>query len=117
MGITIDCAGKEALDLRNITFASFHRAMAKECKKNKYPSTILIFLEKTDQDLYGAGGIGLVDIVDFFKTKHDILLFAFLVKQAIEEEQQSEYPFSQEAYERLISFYNELLNYVTTLEE
>ncbi len=119
MGINIDCKGKTILKIKNIVFGGLHERICLTIEKEKFSKLLILnkFLERTDQTIYGAGGIGLVDIADYFKTKHDVLLFASLVKEALEEEQKSEYPFSQEAYERLFNFHQELLNYATTLEE
>ena len=119
MGINIDCQGKTILDIKNIVFEVLHGRVLLiiEREKIKLSYDLEKLLEKTDQNIYGAGGIGLIDIVDYLKTQKDAVFFSQLVKQAIEEEQKSEYPYRQDIYEYLLIFYHELLKYAKTLKE
>lgn len=111
MGIHIYCDKKDILDIKNVIFDIIHKSILSIIDKENLQITrnIQDMLENMDQDIYGLGAIW-VDIADFIKTKEELLLFADLVKQAIEREHQ-ERTFIPEALERLWHFHQEILKY------
>src|SRR3989304_7922749 len=112
MGVHIYCDSKDILDAKNTTFYLLHESINSiiEEKKIEMSSELNAMLERTDQNIYGPGGIGLVDIADYIKTKKDLLLFADLVKEGIEKEYKRA-PFTDEILESLWNFHKELLKY------
>lgn len=50
-----------------------------------------------------------IELSDYLHEKKDVLLFADLVKSALEIEQKGKYPYRQDAYNCMLSYYHELL--------
>ena len=118
MGVKFFCKNQLILAISNSSFDSLHKRILHIIERDKIEidENVKIFLHKTDQDIYGDGLVGS-DIGKYLKTKKDVLQFSVLARQAIEEEQQTEYPYRQDVYEHLIDFCNELLKYAETLKE
>lgn len=102
--------------MQNRSFGWLHRAITEKIEHEnlKVSDGITHFLEKTDQDQYGPGGVS-ADIANYLKTKQEIILFAELVKEAMKKEEIS---FQQidGALEALDNFHQELLKYAEELE-
>lgn len=116
MTVPIKCNKKLILRSSNRVFGWLHRALMKLAEENEIgeDSSVAVFLEKTDQDLRGPGGV-TADVADHFKTKKNTLFFAYLVEEAIKREK--EYLLKIEgAFEGVNKFHQELLNYAEELE-
>lgn len=102
--------------MQNRTFGWLHRAITNKIEQSNIivSNDIARLLEETDQDQYGPGGVA-ADIADYLKTKEDVLLFAFLVQEAIDQEKDN---FAQiiGSLEALEVFHKKLLNYAQELE-
>lgn len=117
MTVPIMCNKNVILYLSNMLFNRLHKAILKIAEKRKVleSSQIALFIEETDQDQYGAGNV-IADIADYFKNKQEALLFAEIVKEAIEETRAS-FLNNVGSLEILNNFHQELLNYAQELPE
>lgn len=108
--------GKQILHVRNAIFGFLYESIISliEEKNLELNNDLDSFITKT---LYvGGSGIGC-DISDYLKNKNDALAFADLVKQAIEKEQKSEYPFREDVEKLLWDFHQAIVDYATQLKE
>lgn len=117
MTVIINCREKQILKIRNALFGFFHDAMMKIVEENELElnSSIQELLHEMDQNVYGGGAI-YADITHL-KNKNDALVFADLVKQAIEKEQKSEYPFREDVEKLLWDFHQAIVDYAMQLKE
>lgn len=116
MSVRIFCLKKQILHLRNITFGSLYESITSliEEKNLELNNGLDSFITTI---LYVGGyGVGC-DISDYLKNKNDTLIFADLVKQAIEKEQKSEYPFREDVEKLLWDFHQAIVDYATQLKE
>jgi len=118
MGVKFFYKKQLILAISSTGFYDLHKRMVDiiERKPTEWGENIKMFLKRTDQEVYGYGLVSS-DVEEYLKTKKDAIQFAALVKQAIGEEQTSEYPYHAPAYERLMNFHRELLKYAETLKE
>lgn len=116
MTVPIKCNKKIILYLSNRLFGWLHRSLMEIAEENgvNEEGPIADFLEKTDQDQRGPGNV-IADIVDYFKTKKDVLFFALLVEQAIIREKKY-FEKIEGAMDVLNNFHRELLNYANQLK-
>lgn len=108
MSVRINCKSKEILHIKNSILRCIYfniRSYLEQSKMMLSPS-IKRFIE---EDLYLATEGQDFDIIDFVKTKDDMLHFADLIRIAIEKEQSSETPFTDEVEKILIKFYEEII--------
>ena len=111
MSIHIYCKGIDILHVKNSIFGFLHDGIKFIIESGNLPisKNLEKMLDEMDQNIYGGGAI-CVDVADYLTTKEELLIFADLVKRAIEKEHK-EYPFIPEALERLWNFHKELLKY------
>ncbi len=117
MSVNLFCHKKPILCLSNLFFDSLHKELIfvneLQPKRN---NTIDFFLEKTDQDTYGLGVVSR-DIAKYFPNKNDVLLFAHLVKQVLDQKQKSEYPWREDVYKLILNFHQKLLKHTNILDK
>ena len=111
MGVRIRCDKKEILDVRNAIFAFLHERILEivEEQELELSDNLQDMLEKMDQNIYGRGCV-YVDVADYIKTKRDLEVFTYLVKQGIETDTWV-MPAAKGPLERLWTFHAELLKY------
>lgn len=116
MSVPIECNKKLILYLSNILFGRFHKAILKIAERKNIAETskIGLLIAETDQDQYGPGNV-IADIADYLKSKQEVLLFAEIVKEAIDETRSSFFE-TKGALDALINFHQELLKYAEELK-
>jgi len=117
MSVIVDCKGQEILRLSNSLFGLLHRTVISiiEVKQLQVGEHLGLLLKKTDQDDYGPGSFS-PDLDKFLKHKTETLLFASLVKEAIELRYDTFNQFDN-CVEKLSIFHQELLKYAEGLKE
>lgn len=115
MTVPIMCRGKLILYTQNRLFDILHTSIINDLKDSNLTITpnIQDLLDKTDQSIYGPGGV-IADISDYLTSKKDTLLFAELVKKAIEREKYAFFEVNQ-GLANMYNFYEEILKYANTL--
>lgn len=116
MLIPIECNKKLILYLSNLLFGRLHRAIMKIVEERNIfiTNNLSLLIEETDQNQYGPRGVH-ADIAEYLKTKCEALLFAELVRQAIDDTQES-FKKAEGALDALNIFHQELLNYAQELD-
>lgn len=116
MTIPIKCNKKIILYVSNRLFGWLHRSLMELAEENgaDVEGPVADFLEKTDQDQRGPGNV-IADIVDYFKTKKDVIFFAHLVEIAILREKEY-FEKIEGAIQAMNNFHQELLKYAEELE-
>lgn len=116
MSVIIDLNNKEVLRIQNGIFALLHETVAELIEEKKINSSgINEFLKKTDQSVYGPGGVS-ADLSDHLKTKQEMLLLACLVKEAIELKYEN-FNYFIGCIDHLNEFHNKLLEYANELPD
>ena len=115
MTVPILCQGKLILYTQNRLFDILHNAITYYIEKNdvQISHNIQALLEKTDQGVYGAGGV-IADIANYLKTKEEALFFAELVRIAIEKEKE-EFARIVTCLQNMQNFHQEILKYAQEL--
>lgn len=101
----VDCAGKEILKIKTISYDYLHELILENIEKNniQVSPALAKFIEEINfYDL---------DIIDYLTNKEDILLYAQLVKHAVDTKERSTYPFSSGAEAIFRIFYYQLKIY------
>ena len=78
-------------------------------KEIKHSTIICNFTEKLNQNIYGNGCI-CVDIADYLKNKDEIITFANVFKEAIEQIKNN-FDWQKERYQHALELYNQLINF------
>lgn len=115
MSISIDLNNKEVLHVNNMIFSTLHHAIRDAAEENNIDinTNLQKLLEKTDQDVYGAGAV-IADIADYLKIKNEILQLAELIQKAIMREYKFFNSYEgcikhlQEFHQSLITYANQL---------
>ncbi len=75
-------------------------------KKMNKESAVCKFVEKLNQDIYGDGCIS-IDLDDYLKNNDDILVFAKLFKESIEQ-LKKKFEWQEELYSHTLKLYQQL---------
>ncbi len=115
MSVPIWCNGKRILKIKNTLFEHLYLGFEKiiEEKNPTLPANVAKLIDKTNLGSYGHSGI-VSDIADYLKNKNETLLFAQLVKEALEIEKEY-YLKVPGAMKIMHNFYEEIMNYANTL--
>ena len=105
------------LTLSNSLLSIFHGTIMEIIEKENiwFSYRLQFMLSLLDQQVYGPGG-SCADIEEYLKTKKEMLLFAYLVKETIKEKKEI---FSQfgTSLQHLEEFHDKLVNYAENLPE
>jgi len=109
MSVRVDCGNKEILHVKNIIIVSIHENIVEHIENTKLdiPENVKKLIEYLEIAALGWG----FNITDYLKNKYELLVFADLLKKAIEKEQAGPYPYREDVEELLNNFYNEIVDY------
>jgi hypothetical protein len=107
MGVKIFIQNLEVLDLQNSSFGTFYEDLLNLLQEKEISISLDLCL-LMDELYSGCFGVGL-DIAQYLKNKEDTILFASLVKSAIEKQQNSSHPFDKKIKTRLENFYQSII--------
>lgn len=109
MSVRIFCNNKEILHWQNSIVDGIYTNIMEEIENSNL--NLSANLKETLEHLYLATLGWNFDIADYLKTKEEIVIFADLVKNALEKEQKSKYPYTPLAEKLLTNFYKEIITY------
>ena len=113
MSVRINCNNKEILHWQNSIVDGIYTNIIDEIATSNIE--LSENLKKVLEHLYLATLGWDFDIADYLKTKEEFLAFANLVKNALDKEQASKYPYIPLAEKLLIDFCNEVILYANKL--
>ena len=115
MSVSLVYNDEHILKLSNSLFGLLHETIMEIIERENiwYSYRLHRMLIELDQNIYGAGGV-FADVSEFLKTKKELLLFAYLIKETAKEKKEIFAKFG-DCIKHLEEFHDKLVNYAQTL--